>query len=178
MSFSSKPRPRYDPENPPKKRKPKNIKQYMGWLLSRRDYSEAELRKKLLDKEFTETEVDEAVKFAQQHGFQSDARYAEGKARSTAGRQGNYRVKRALLDKGVSEQLADEQMEKLAPEEDRAKQAARKFEGKEHTPELRQKIYRFLAQRGFSSKAIKVAMEHLREQAGACVGEESEWVDD
>lgn len=172
MSFGQKPRPRYNPDELPEKRKPKSIKKYMLWLLSRRDYSEAELREKLLSKEFTEDEVAEAVALAQKHGFQSDARYAETKTRATAGRQGNYRVKRNLLDKGISEEIADAQMETLAPEEERAIDTARRFVGKPLDDKLKQKAYRFLASRGFSGKAIKAAMAHLRDTAGSNADDE------
>lgn len=165
MFSNRKPFKAPDGEEAPKKRKPRSAQSYMIWLLSRREYSEAELRKKLELKEFPKEEIDAAIAFAQKHKFQSDERFAHMKANSNAHRHGNYRLKRTLMEKGISEELAEAQVQELAPEEERAVEAARRFESKEFTPELNQKIYRFLAQRGFSGKAIKAAISHLKELA-------------
>jgi regulatory protein len=148
---------------PAKKKRPQSAQRYMLWLLSRQDYSAASLKTKLLSKEFPEAEVDAAIAFAQQHKFQSDELFAQSKARSTSTRHGNWRLKQGLMQKGISEELASAQLESLEPEEERVIGVAKRFEGKELTPELRQKVYRFLATRGFSSKPIKAAFVHLEE---------------
>jgi regulatory protein len=139
----------------------------MIWLLSRQDYSAAALKTKLLSKEFPVEEVEAALAFAQEHKFQSDERFAQNKALASSGRQGNFRVKQSLVQKGISEDLAKAQLENLAPEEERVLNVVRKFEGKPLTQELRQKIYRFLASRGFSGKPIKAAFRHLEEKLQA-----------
>ena len=149
---------------PRKKKQPKSAKSYMIWLLSRQEYTAAALKKKLLTKEFPVEEIDAAIAFAQEHRFQSDERYAETRAISRSSQHGNWRLKQTLMQKGISEELAVAQMEHLAPEEERVIGLLGRFAGKELTPELRQKIYRFLAQRGFSSKPIKAAMRHLEEK--------------
>jgi regulatory protein len=149
---------------PPKKKRPKSAKSYMIWLLSRQDYSAAGLKKKLLSKEFPEAEVDAALAFAQEHQFQSDERFARSKAVSKSSQHGNWRLKQTLMQKGISEELAKAQLDSLEPEEERVLGVLNRFVGKELTPELRQKVYRFLAQRGFSSKPIKVAFQHLEER--------------
>jgi regulatory protein len=133
----------------------------MLWLLSRQEYTASALKTKLLSKEFPVEEVDAAIAFAQEHKFQSDERYAQSKARTTSSRHGNWRLKQGLMQKGISEELASAQLEHLEPEEERVIGVVKKFEGKELTPEQRQKIYRFLASRGFSSKPIKAALSHL-----------------
>lgn len=161
MPYSST---RATPDGARKKKQPKSAKSYMIWLLSRQEYTAAALKKKLLTKEFPVEEVDAAIAFAQEHRFQSDERYAETRAISRSSQHGNWRLKQTLMQKGISEELAAAQMEHLAPEEERVIGILGRFTGKPLTPELRQKIYRFLAQRGFSSKPIKAAFRHLEEK--------------
>lgn len=149
---------------PPKKKSPKSAKSYMIWLLSRQEYSAAALKKKLLQKEFPVEEVDAAIAFAQEHKFQSDERFAQSKATAKSSRHGNWRLKQELMQKGISEELATAQLEILPPEGDRVVGLIKRFVGKELTQELRQKVYRFLAQRGFSSKPIKTAFQFLEDR--------------
>lgn len=144
-----------------KKKTPKNAKKYLVWLVSRMEYSAADLRKKLISKEFPIEEVDAAMAFAQLHGFQSDERFVVSKTRNAASRQGNYRLKQKLAQKGISSELSQAQIDTLAPEEERVLGILRRFEGLPLDQKLREKIYRFLASRGFSSRPIKVAFAHL-----------------
>jgi len=166
--FSLEPMPyskrRAPADGKPAKEKPRqSAKRYMAWLLSRQGYSAKGLRDKLLSKEYPLEEIETALAWAQEHGFQSDETYAESRARSTSAKHGNWRLKQGLMQKGISEELATAQLENVAPEEDRVLDVVRKFLGKELTPELRQKVYRFLATRGFGSKPIKAAFKHLEE---------------
>jgi regulatory protein len=168
MPYANK-RPSPDRE-PPKKKQPKSAKSYMIWLLSRQEYSAAALKKKLMVKEFSDEEIDAALAFAQAHQFQSDERFAQTRAASKSSQHGNWRLKQGLMQKGISEELAKAQMENLPSEEERIIGLLNRFVGKELTPELRQKVYRFLAQRGFSSKPIKSAFQFLEnglKEAGA-----------
>lgn len=149
-----------------KNAKPKqSSKRYAVWLLSRREYSAAELRTKMIMRGYTAEEADEAMAFVTEHQFQSDERYAGMKARSTAHRAGNRRIAMVLKQKGIEEEIATSQIASLAPEDERAIEAASKFRRQiaeaGMTQELSQKIWRFLSYRGFSSQAIKAAMAAL-----------------
>ena len=107
----------------------------------------------------------------QGYGFQNDTRFAEIQARASARRSGNFRVTRALTEKGISKELASAQLEGLEPEPDRALRMVEKFEGKTLDEALKGKVWRFLASRGFSSGSIKVALAHLKQHA-AGLGDE------
>ena len=65
-------------------------------------------------------------------------------------------------------------MQQLAPEEERVLHAVAKFQAQVRrdgmSQELKLKIYRFLAYRGFSAKAIRAGIESL--------GTDAAWVDD
>lgn len=50
---------------------------YVINLLARREYSEFELRCKMQEKNFSETEIDEAIAHCQQKNWQNDQRFTE-----------------------------------------------------------------------------------------------------
>lgn len=146
--------------------KPKQLaKTYALWLLSRREYSAANLKKKLLQRGYEAPQVEEAMQFVIENRYQSDERFAGMTARQAERRAGNRRIAMKLKQKGVADDVAKAQLEELAPEEDRAVQAASRFEAEIEisgmTPPVRQKIYRFLSYRCFSIKAIRHTIDHL-----------------
>jgi regulatory protein len=158
-----KPTERKKPEKPPH-----SSRSYAVWLLSKREYSAATLRQKLLTRGYSAEETDEAMQFVQTNNYQSDERYAGMKARSTAHRAGNRKISMALAQKGIDENTAKEQIAELAPEEERAVQAAiskfsRHVSAEGMTADLQKKVWRFLGYRGFSGKAIKAAIDRLKE---------------
>jgi regulatory protein len=159
------------PNKTPTQEKPKqSAKAYAVWLLSKREYSAATLQKKLLKRGYAAEETAAALQFLRAHNYQSDTRYAGMKARSTAHRAGDWKIAMALAQQGIDEDLAKEQIAELAPEDERAVQsAAAKFAGQVAdegmTPQLAQKIWRYLGYRGFSGQAIKHALNVLKEAA-------------
>ncbi len=149
-----------------KAEKPKqSAKKYALWLLGRREWSEKELRQRLAVKGYEESEISECLEFCQQHGFQSDERFAASRIRSRASTRGNRRLTQELSQKGVEPGLAATLLAQAGGEEERACAAARKFEGKPWSVELKAKVWRFLAARGFSSQAIKAALGALQSAA-------------
>lgn len=149
--------------NAPRKKPNHSANSYAMWLLSSRDYSARDLKDKLIKRGYELEETTKALEFTQEHQFQSDERYASSKAASKSRKAGNFRVKMELNKKGISEDIINEQIENLEPEEERAKKVIMKFSGKEVDNDMFQKIYRFMASRGFSSTSIKQAVAHLKE---------------
>lgn len=139
-----------------------NPTSYVLWLLGRREYGEKELRDKLRQRGFTPEAIDKGIAYAKESGYQSDARYANQKAASLGRRMGNSRISRELKNKGIEAEAIRLELEELQPEIDRANALLSKFDGQELTPELRGKITRFLAYRGFSFDVIKQALRGLR----------------
>lgn len=139
---------------------------YAVWLLGRTDYSAVNLRKKLVTRGYSEEEADDAMTFVIERQYQSDDRYAGNKAKSVQNRAGNMRIGMVLKGKGIDKELARVKLLELDPEEQRVGFAAEKFrkvvQADGMTNEDKQKIYRFLAYRGFSAKAIKTAISMLQ----------------
>jgi regulatory protein len=163
------------PEPGAKRDKPaQSAKAYAVWLLSRQDYSAASLRRKLASRVYDETEIEDAMQFVVDNKYQNDERYAEQRSRGSENRAGNLRIEMTLRKKGIGAALAKAQVQQLAPEEERVLHAVGKFREQVRrggmTQELKVKIYRFLAYRGFSSKAIRTGIESL--------GVDGSWVED
>jgi regulatory protein len=156
---------RQKPAGAPRKKPEHSSKSYAVWLLSRQDYSALKLRKKLVARGYSEQEADEAMAFVIDNKYQDDARYAEHRSRGIENRAGNLRIEMALRQKGIPADIAKSQVQHLAPEADRVVLAVAKYKSKVAeegmTAPLKAKIYRFLAYRGFSSKAIRIGMQSL-----------------
>ena len=142
-----------------------SAKSYAVWLLARQDYSAASLRRKLAGRGYDDSEVDDAMAFVIDNKYQNDERFAEQRSRGSEHRAGNLRIEMTLRQKGIDAGLAKAQVQQLAPEEERVVHAAAKFRDQVMkngmTQEMKMKIYRFLAYRGFSSKAIRAGIESL-----------------
>jgi regulatory protein len=154
------------PEPGAKREKPaQSAKSYAVWLLARQDYSAASLRRKLAGRGYDDSEVDDAMAFVVDNKYQDDERYAEQRSRGAENRAGNLRIEMTLRQKGIEATLAKAQITQLAPEEERVLYAVEKFRAPVRkngmTQEMKMKIYRFLAYRGFSSKAIRAGIESL-----------------
>jgi len=163
------------PEPGAKREKPEqSAKSYAVWLLSRQDYSAASLRRKLSSRGYDDSEVDDAMAFVIDNKYQNDERFAEQRSRGSENRAGNLRIEMTLRQKGIEADLAKAQVQQLAPEEERVLHAAGKFRDQVRktgmTQEMKMKIYRFLAYRGFSSKAIRAGIESL--------GADGAWVEE
>lgn len=141
-------------------RQPPSALSYVIWLLSRRDYSEKELRQKLALKEHTPEAIDAAILQAQTYGYQSDQRFAEVQTRQKANAAGDRKLRMQMKTKGVDVDVIEQALEALPDENHRAFEAMRRFRGKTPDAALHQKAFRFLAGRGFSFDSIKFAWAH------------------
>jgi regulatory protein len=81
---------------------------YFYFLLSRKDYSASELRKKGQEKGFDNEEILEAIAQIQDRGYQSDTRLVANSIASAAGKYGKSAVKRKCLQKGIASDLFEE----------------------------------------------------------------------
>ena len=129
-------------------------------ILSRREISRAELKRKLAPYADGEEEIEKVLAEFAERQWQSDARYAEAYVHSKSRQHGALRLKQALLAKGV----ADELIQPLLPAPDAERQAAiavlrKKFKQPAADLAVKQKQMRFLAYRGFDMEIIHAAIK-------------------
>ena len=88
-------------------------------MLDKRDYSRAELLKKLTEKGVDEAEASEAVERLAELGFVDDARYAPIIVRHYAAKgYGAQRVRQELQRRGIPRELWDEAMREMPRQDD------------------------------------------------------------
>ena len=136
-------------------------------LLSRREYSDSELRLRLRNRNFLSGDIESVLAELIQCGYLSNRRFAESYSRSRCGQgYGPVRIEMELSERGVSEADIQHAMHEL--EVDWFQQAhairARKF-GDEQPVELREKArqWRFMQYRGFSTDQIVYAFRQVVE---------------
>lgn len=135
-------------------------------LLSRREYSRHELYQKLEPRAPNETSVTQLLDKLEDAGYQSDERFAESFLRSRINRGlGKMRIERELKDKGIERSLIEQVMSSEIDWFDLAFQCGLK---KSQSLDLndyksKQKLFRFIAYRGFSMDQIQFAVEQYIE---------------
>lgn len=127
-------------------------------LLGYKSYTESALRKKLLEKEFAEAEILDAIERIKGMGYIDDAAFAESFVR---GHQnvGQFVLERKLRDKGVDAETASQACENLDPAEQIASWLKRRFAAKDLSdPKEKRRVVAFLQRKGFSFAAISRAL--------------------
>lgn len=137
-------------------------------VLSRRDHSVAEVKAKLARKGFTTDEIAKTLDFLQEKKLLDDARFAKAYAQSIlrAKPVGPRYLSAKLKQKGVGEEIIRNAIDEafsvspVSRETELAHQAAdqwRRLHPKYASD--KQRLFRFLASRGFTQDAISAIME-------------------
>ncbi|OOF42120.1 recombination regulator RecX [Rodentibacter rarus] len=131
---------------------------YIVSLLTRREYSEFELRNKMQEKGFPEEQIENALVYCQQKNWQNDKRFAETyiQARSQRG-YGINRIRQELRQlKGVSNEVIDEALWEISIDwQSLALTVLRKkFPNytEKQSPKMKQKIWHYMLSHGFYSE--------------------------
>ena len=138
-------------------------------LLSRRDYTTFELRQKLIDKEFAQEDINEALRTLAADRLLDDHRAAAAHVRiaSQIKGRGRLRIQRELEARGVDRALVRELLAEMPASEDAA--ALAKFLSRKRLPSPlgpadRRRIFQQLLRRGFPAEAIAKALGKQRDE--------------
>lgn len=163
--------------NPPSfdEEKAQQALNYVVYLLSRREYSAYELSQKLQNKDYEENFISYAIAKAQEHHWQSDERFVDNYLYSRANRgYGLKRIRQELVHlKGISESTIETVLTQQEDEErgivwrEVALDVLRKkfphFQQK-LTLKDKQKIWQYMATRGFSTSDFSAFLEASDEE--------------
>ena len=134
--------------------------------------TENEMRKKLAEQEFSPASVEDAILFLKHYRYLDDEDYARRYVEKNGHKKSIRQMKFDLRQKGVSDDLVEMIFEDM--EVDESAQILgllrkKNYDPEEPDPAKRQKIYAFLARKGFSYDAINrncsAAFQRLREPA-------------
>jgi regulatory protein len=134
-------------------------RRYVQDLLSRQDYSVAQIRRKLQSRHIPEDTAREAISWAQNHGWLNDADVAERYVISTLRRKavGPRWLAAKLRAKGIEPQLTAHALaEHLPPAREKKllAQAAEEWRRRDRKPFQAARLGNFLMSRGFSSELV------------------------
>ena len=128
-------------------------------LLSQREHSHCELRRKLLERGSAVEAVDQLLAHLRDTGLQSDRRFAEALARSRVARgYGPLRIRSDLARRGVAAPLARQALDALDvdwAEALRREHASRYSEGPPPDLEEKARRWRALERRGFTVAQLR-----------------------
>jgi regulatory protein len=132
-------------------------------LLGRRDYTAAELRQKLVDRETAPDDAEAVVAQLQAEGLVDDRRAAASHVRTAANLKlrGRGRIARELAARGVDAEVAAEALASVTADADAesiARILSRKRVPARLDPAERRRIFQHLLRRGFSADAISKAL--------------------
>ena len=135
--------------------------------LSRFARTELQVVRYLKRKGFTAEEVSSTIAYLREHRFVNDEAYAESFIENRIQRgDGPIKIKQLLLQKGIDSATAQRLIEEFYPVElqlERAEVVIRKrVRSKVLSRDWRQRIFRFVASRGFPPYVIIQAFERLR----------------
>lgn len=136
-------------------------------LLKNRDYTEKQLREKLLGGGYPESVADRAVEYVKSFRYIDDLRYAENYLSSFSGRKSLRRMEQDLRQRGISGEIIEQAVESWQRQDggqDELQMACALLEKKHYDKNTgdrrqQQRLYQFLTYRGFSSEVIRKALQ-------------------
>jgi regulatory protein len=139
-------------------------------LLSRREYSTAEITGRLLDRGYAEQDVQAAVVSLRQEGLLDDARAGRAHVRTSAlvkGR-GRHRIRRELEARGLDRTAIDIAVGEVPPVQELEtlqRLVARNLRNQPLDRDAERRLYQRLLRRGFDARDITEALQRARTAA-------------
>lgn len=145
---------------------PKRVKLRAMNLLQKRSYTTAGLRRKLLESQYPENMVEEALNYVTSFGYLDDFRYTEEYIRCYSETRSKRRIMQDLISKGVNSTLAEQVWEYYEAENapvDEATQILGLLRKKKYDMETadskeRMKMMNYLYRKGYSMDSITRCM--------------------
>lgn len=137
-------------------------------LLYRSSKTKKQLKRKLIEKEFTETVSERVVETLEENGFINDLTFAEQFIETRSVRYGVYRLRQELRLKGVDDDLINKALEssEQSSEYDRALEIGKK-RLVQYLSDPKEKIYSkmvaYLSRKGFAYDVVKKVVNSITE---------------
>lgn len=147
-------------------------------ILTRRDYSMAELRKRLADKGFGSELIEETLQRCLDLGYLNDERFATNRATSlmNQGRAVGHRILQDLRQRGISEDMAERALARAREVHNEESLLAelldRRFQNFNYTSapaKEKRRVINFLQRRGFP---LTLIMDYLTRKGSASDNED------
>ena len=148
----------------------KRAKKRAMHLLEDMDRTEAGLRKKLRQGLYPAEIIEKAIDYVQSFGYLNDARYAENFILSRRNSKSRKEIHALLLGKGISDEEISIAFENCYGDQEEQEAVHRILEKKRVDPKTAddremQKIYGYLARKGFRYETIRQVIQNYNENA-------------
>lgn len=146
---------------------PKRAKKRSLMLLQKKDYTEAELRRKLIEGEYPKEAVDEALSYVKSFHYIDDDNYCRAYINCYSSKWSRQQITTKLMAKGIGKERIKYIFEELQQdgelenvEEELIQDILRKkhYDPQNADYKTRQKMYQHLAYKGFSQEMIRKAL--------------------
>ena len=146
---------------------------YFYQLLSRREYSAYELKKKAQEKGFELQDITESLQELQSKDYQSDTRLVESMIASYQGKYGKSVIKRKCREKGIAADLFEEVWQSQAEAEETGElddlkaKVMRKYKINDFLsiePKTKAKLWNYLQYRGFNPSEVLAQWQREQEE--------------
>ena len=156
---------------------PKRAKLRAINLLTKKDYTEYGLRKKLNEGFYCEEIVDKTISYLKSYGYIDDKRYVKNYFASYIQSKPRNKIMQKLIEKGISQELLENMVEAIYEEEreltylpDEMELGRKLLEKKKYSTGIsmgeRQKVYGYLMRNGITGEiALKLLKEYQKEDS-------------
>ncbi|MDY4078007.1 MAG: recombination regulator RecX [Clostridium sp.] len=145
-----------------------NCKETALKIIERSYKTKKEMIKRLLEKGYALEEINETLKFLEEYNFINDESYAKAFINDRTKTQGKQKIKYALKNKGISDEIIEEELSKLDMEKEKENAnilALKKYniliKRESDKYKLKEKIIRFLISRGYNYEVAKDAVNEM-----------------
>lgn len=147
---------------------PKRAKLRLMNLLKSKDYTEQQLRRKLLQGFYPEAVIEEALSYVASFHYIDDLRYAEDFIHYNYSRKSRRRIESDLINKGVSRETIQRAWQEweaegnVQDEDEQIKELLLKkhFDASTADPKELRRMYAFLLRRGFSADKVQKFLQN------------------
>ncbi len=154
---------------------PKRCRARAMYLLEQMDRTEVQLREKLRQSYYPQAIIDDAIEYVKGYHYIDDLRYARMYLRDHASSKSMRQMKQELYKKGISKEITEQAAAEAAEDEEfpneetqiRALLKKRHYDPATKDRKEQQRIYAYLARRGFGSSAIRHVMQLMAEEESA-----------
>lgn len=147
-----------------------NCKETALKIIERSYKTKKEMEKRLLEKGYNLEEINETLKFLERYNFINDESYTKAFIKNKTKTQGKQKIKYALKNKGVSEEIIEEELSNLDMKKEKEKAnilTLKKYniliKRENDKYKIKEKIIRFLISRGYNYEVAKDAVKEMLE---------------
>ncbi len=135
-------------------------------IISRGDYSESEVKDKLIKKGYNINGINAAIDLAKEYGYINDENYAQKFVQSKS-LKSKREIQSKLYSKGIDKNIISEALQVISEEDEqlKANQLAEKYmRNKQPDTKVMGNLYNFLARKGYSHEVCMKTLKAFKDE--------------